>query len=421
MRNIFDQYSQPENKITHALASALNEDSKLLKSFIKEFGHKGYNLRALEIVEQKLPGEIQTSEKEAERRGLPDAWIYDDDNWSLLIESKVQAKLTKDQLNRHYKTAIRRGFDNVLVLAIDAKKPTIKLPEFCKLIYWSEIYTWLIKQSNAESNKPDWAWQVARYFEVAESQFTEDKYLTEGTLTTFTGLSFNTSTPYNYHEAKRVLKLLMNELKKEKRLEKELGINLSSNGRGAITGKASESVWDFISLKEADESDNHTAYPHFTISISRERLFALVTMPNGIKSEFRNNIIKPGYEHFHRVLEEVTNNFNKVLKLEGNAVPTIEILQRRYKTQRSTPNVDAKLVYDLRTAFNHEETPVKQQNGWLETTYQVLNPKKANTQLAIGMVFNYDQCSLVNSKDILNAIVQSWIACKPFIKNLLKK
>ena len=33
MRNIFDQYSQPENKLTHSLASCLYEDKKLLESY----------------------------------------------------------------------------------------------------------------------------------------------------------------------------------------------------------------------------------------------------------------------------------------------------------------------------------------------------------------------------------------------------
>lgn len=36
MRNVFDQYDQPENRVTHALMSALHEDAKLLKAFLRE-------------------------------------------------------------------------------------------------------------------------------------------------------------------------------------------------------------------------------------------------------------------------------------------------------------------------------------------------------------------------------------------------
>jgi len=36
LRNLFDQYSQPENRFTHALLTALNEDRKLLNAFLRE-------------------------------------------------------------------------------------------------------------------------------------------------------------------------------------------------------------------------------------------------------------------------------------------------------------------------------------------------------------------------------------------------
>ena len=35
MRNVFDQYKQPENRLTHALVSSLSEDSNLLKNFVR--------------------------------------------------------------------------------------------------------------------------------------------------------------------------------------------------------------------------------------------------------------------------------------------------------------------------------------------------------------------------------------------------
>lgn len=415
MRNVFDQYSQPENKITHALATALNEDKALLRSFIKNFGHKGSVFKSLDIIEQQLPGEEQVTEDVAESKGLPDAWIYDDNDWALLIESKVQARLTKNQITRHYKTALRYGFEKVLVLAIDVKPPSFTPPNYCKFIFWSDVYSWLIKNSTNSS----WAMQVARYFEIAETRFVEDRYLSEGTLTTFTGIPFDKDNPYNYLEAKRILKLLMKELKNESRLANELGVDLLSNGRGSITGKSGDSVWDFLPISDANQSNNHTDYPHFTVSISRERLFALVTMPHGIKTEFRNNLIKPGYDYFSEVFRELTNNLNSVIKKVPGAIPTVEVVQRRYKTQRSIPNIDALLSYDLRTAFNDKNSKVKTQPGWLDATYKVFNPKKGNTQLVVGMVFKYKNCPVLNSKKIINAVVESWIACKPFVDALV--
>ena len=64
---------------------------------------------ALEIIEQSLPGEREATEDDAEKRGLPDACIYQSDEWVLLIESMVAAPLRAGQLRRHFRTASRRG------------------------------------------------------------------------------------------------------------------------------------------------------------------------------------------------------------------------------------------------------------------------------------------------------------------------
>jgi hypothetical protein len=36
MRNIFDQYTQAENRVTHAFMTALDQDRKLLGLFLRE-------------------------------------------------------------------------------------------------------------------------------------------------------------------------------------------------------------------------------------------------------------------------------------------------------------------------------------------------------------------------------------------------
>ena len=38
MRNLFDQYTQQENRLTHALAVCLNEDRSLLGAFLRHVG-----------------------------------------------------------------------------------------------------------------------------------------------------------------------------------------------------------------------------------------------------------------------------------------------------------------------------------------------------------------------------------------------
>ena len=116
MRNIFDQYNQPENRLTHSLISCLYEDRKLLSSFIIKFCPKFFkNTSLLKIDQQTLPGTKRIEKTENQRKGLPDAIIYNEDQ-CLIIESKVSSSLTRDQLLRHENTIKRKGFDKIKLL-----------------------------------------------------------------------------------------------------------------------------------------------------------------------------------------------------------------------------------------------------------------------------------------------------------------
>lgn len=418
MRNIFDQYSQEENRLTHALVCALNEDNKLLRQFIHwTTGSMPPRSRALEIVEQRLPGEPELSEEEYNQRGLPDGWIYDQDKWSLLIESKVSASLTNDQLRRHYQTALRRGFEDITLLAIDTIEPKRKLYNGALFKQWSDIYTWLQKQANYS----DWAQKTARYMEIAEAKWTTNGYLKEGSLTTFSGIPFNEDSPYNYQEAKRLIRLVMEALRKRNELKKELKIDLSAGGRAAITGKNQDAVWDYLSLSRAGDKSAHTAYPHFTFSIKNDLVYVLVTIPNGIKSDFRSNLLKCEFEGFCDVFKRLNKNFLKVTKKAKGSMPWVEVLQRHYKSQRSTPTIDAKLAYDLRTAFDNGEKSddVKYQPLWMRATFDALKRKRGNTQIAAGVIFPYSSCEAINKPEILDRFVDVWIGCKPLVERLV--
>jgi hypothetical protein len=97
MRNLFDQYDQPENRLSHALAVCLHEDRSLLQGFLAWIGvEPPIPATKLVIAEQTVPGDAPVAEPQAERQGLPDIIIHDGAAWCVLIESKVQAPLTDD-------------------------------------------------------------------------------------------------------------------------------------------------------------------------------------------------------------------------------------------------------------------------------------------------------------------------------------
>src|SRR3990172_110798 len=109
MRNLFDQYTHPENRLTHALVSSIAHDQYLLREFIKWIkGHTFAKKEAINVIEQSLPDELEESEDEATRKGLPDSCIYTENGWILIIESKVAARVSINQLNRHINTLKNR-------------------------------------------------------------------------------------------------------------------------------------------------------------------------------------------------------------------------------------------------------------------------------------------------------------------------
>ena len=180
MRNIFDQYNQPENKLTHSLASSLHEDKKLLDSFLKTFC-KGFfkNTSDLKIEQQTIPGEIKKEFDEKQKKGLPDAIIYNEEE-CLIIESKVSSTLTQDQLSRHERTLRRRGFSRIKGIGIVVDLlPNVKLENW-KQLTWNSVYSWAHK----ETKNSEWAKKLVDYFNVLENNMVEDEYLREGSTRT---------------------------------------------------------------------------------------------------------------------------------------------------------------------------------------------------------------------------------------------
>jgi hypothetical protein len=419
MRNIFDQFLQPENRLTHALMCALHEDAQLLAAFIRWATGGTPPRGAVRVLEQSLPGEDPSTEQnEQQRRGLPDGWIHNDDGWSLLIESKIACRLEENQIRRHRWTAQKRGFTQVHVLMLVAESPDHLKDEGLRVRRWTELYLWL----KSEHRKSEWARRLHNYMDVLEAKLVTDEYLKAGTLTVFTGFPFDRKSPYNYLEAKRLLRLAMDELRQRPDLRKAFDTDTNAVGRAAITGHASSSVWDYLTLGAAANAKNFTEYPHLTLGVHREFIHAIVIVPNGIRSEFRRTLLGGGEPAFRETISKVLDQFVKRLSSVKGAVPWIELVQRRYPSQRSEPFVDALLEFDLRTAFPTASSDVKTpklQPQWLSAVFAGLSERGANLQLAVGVRFSYDQCPETKTRAILDSIAQAWISCKPLVETLL--
>lgn len=414
MRNIFDQYSQPENRITHALLTVVNEDRKLLDAFLRELVKviPPTDAAKLSISEQQFPGEEEPIIDETERRGIPDGWIFDDEGWCVFIETKVLATLTADQLIRHYRSAARRGFDTVIGVAI-APRPLLptSAPAHIKLLEWRDIYAWLKRHSSVSM----WAARAVEYLEIIETKLINSQQLVEGTLTMFSGFPFGFDRPYTYFEAKRVLVLALRELRGRKNLLDALGVNKSAPGRPAITGRHGDGIWDFLSLAPELGNFNFTKYPHLSLVINSQAVEAPITVPHAVNTTMRKNLIRLGEVGFRGIIENIVNNLNPLLLKHTGATPWFRGIQRRYPSQRATPLVDAIIEFDLRTAIPGGSPP-KAQPRWLSAAYgSFVNKENANYQISIGVRFPYDRCPELRKPEAIDLIASAWLSCKPLV------
>ena len=98
--------------------------------------------------------------------------------------------MTFDQVRRHQRTAERRDFQKIDLLALTVQETTRKLPKGTERLLWSEVYAWAKKLPSTNTVDNSWSERFTQYLEIAERKMADDSYLRNGTLTTFTGIPF---------------------------------------------------------------------------------------------------------------------------------------------------------------------------------------------------------------------------------------
>jgi hypothetical protein len=409
MRNIFDQYSQPENRLTHALVCTLSKDRRLIRPFLKwlKIGSCP-QLQGLRLVEQQIPG-VAVSGDEIGATGLPDACIFNDEGWALLVESKVQAPIRLDQLERHLKTAAHHGYENANLIVIAVNRIHADLPDRAKAVEWREVYRWFRKQAV----RSEWARMFVDYMQILESQMIAKEYLKQGTLTMFDGLCFDKDNPYTHREGKRLLRLLRDELQQRKDLQ-ELGVDPTGEGRSAITGQGFSPVWNYLSLKQAKGETQHTAFPHLSLEMNSETALAAVTVPNGVKGGFRTRLEKGGLEGFRSLIAVLEVALRPTVMRSKGAKPFICVNQRHFPSQRSAGIKDGRLDVDIRTLAGCPEAGIKCQPEWIDAIYEILTHKRANIEFGIEVHFSYC-CPVVRSRKVVDLYANTWTSLKPLL------
>ncbi len=243
-----------------------------------------------------------------------------------------------------------------------------------------------------------------------------DEYLKgEYTLTTFTGISFDTDNPYTYLAGKRFLQLAMQELRKSKALQEELGVNVGRLGRPVITGSKGNHVWDVLHFTAAGQRE-FSEFPHLTLDIERDQVRAQLTLPNSVDRQLRRRLAILGFSGLQTALSEFVQRAATLLMRDPGATPYVLVLQRRYPSQRAEPFIDARVEFDPRTAVDagHDDT-VKLQEEWLGATVAAFSKRQANLNLSFGVAFKYGKSNSLGQKSFISTVEDAWLATKPIL------
>lgn len=406
LRNVFDQYSQPENRLTHALAVFLNEEPRALREFLHLLGATPPKSARLQVLEQRVPGEqIELTDDEITARGLPDMWIQDEaGEWAVLVESKVGSTLSLPQLRRHREVGRQRGVhvERVGVITL-AESADPGLP-WTGALTWSRLYAW----ARGWSGRSAWASRFAEFLEIMEQRMTATNQLSGGTLTEFSGVAFDTDTPYDYGAAKRIIRLMTRELRRRKDLS-SAGVDTDHEGRSAIKGGTSTLVWDYLPLKAA-RGRGFTKAPHVSYSLNRDRVHAAVTIPHNLARGPLRNLEENG---FLELLRRCAQELLEVCRRSGEgARPTLELSQRHFRSRGSSGTQDAQMVFDLRTLVRRPKSKVKVEEDWARFAYELWRNRSSNMQMGVGADFPYGPATQDPGR-ILDVVAGTWLACRP--------
>lgn len=412
MRNIFDQFTVPENRLTHALMTALDCDRTLLRDFLQQIAPPMPAPRPtdIEITVQSLPGrQREVDGATADKRGIPDAWLTAADEWCLIVECKLLGEVDQDQLTRHRLAARRLNFATPRLLVIVAQGSRDLLAPADRLVEWSTVYQWL----KTHVDRSQWARWTAEYLEVLEAKMIEEGRFHYGSLTIFAGIPFSKDVPFNYLEAKRLLRLATAKLRQRPDLVEQLGVAPDLLGRGKIKDDA-EAVWDVLRLEQSRGSKQFNDCPHLTLGIRPEALEAMLTLPH----ESRKRLPPVDFEQFRRHVRVVLEAMLPLLDACPGAQPRLRAQQRHWDPRGKPAVIDAVIDFDLRALDGSGK--VKAQPQWLAAAFDAFANKSANIELQIGACFPYSHCDAVRDPSVLDAVAKAWLSCCSFMNEMVQ-
>jgi len=403
---LYDQYSNDENRLTHALLHTIGSSSLLLSRFLKNIIGISCNFSGgiFEISTQKVPNAHGDNDQE-KVESIPDAWIINEQKGiGIAIEVKdVKNNIRISQLSKHAARIHDYKKQYLLVITPDLKRPVkidvLKSKEQQKLNIvwrsWDEIYRWLskLKKSQLSKRKKD------EFLLKSMQEYLDRRREVLG----FQGVKFDKG--FNVNEAKIILNAEMEELEQiVKKPFKDL-----VRRRPTITTFSLESVWDCFGVE-----DGFTKDLHLTIGIKETYHEISMVVPNASRKPWKR--LK---EIFSGSKEE--EKLFLILEDLRKQVPHlyVEFIQRHFIAQKIGIR-DGFMEFNIDTLgkkFKNEKTKAKEFPIWYPAIKSaVLNKSKINGQIMFKARFFYNDTKDIDKPEFIKTAEKTIKAFKPLYK-----
>ena len=407
---LYDQYSNDENRLTHALLHTIGSSQSLFSRFLKDIvGISSFSAReTYEISTQKVP--FQHGDNDAKDiESIPDAWIVDGSS-KLAIAIEVKDKknsLRLNQLRGHANRIIDYQHQYLLAITPDLSEPDkieeLKRKERTKLNIvwrsWDEVYRWLMELAGKRVTRNE----KESFLVSSMQEYLERRREVLG----FQGIHFRSV--FNVSEAKDILNAEMEELKPTiQTLYKDLG-----KRRPAITTFSQESVWDCFGSEEGFNADLH-----LTLGIHEKSHHIALTVPNSAKKV---------WPRLKKVFSDEANQEQlfSILKSLRNEVPHLFIeFNQRHFVARKFGVIDGYMEFDIDTLgapFRKKDSKAKEFPVWLPAIKAaVVNKKRINGQVMFKSKFFFNETKGIDKPQFIETAKRTIKAFKPLYDFLRK-
>lgn len=409
LTSLYDQYSNQENRLTHALLHTIGSSHKIFVKFLKDFTGIRYVLGrdTYEISTQKVP--LSHVDKDPDKvDSVPDAWIVEPNNKiGIIIEVKdVSNYVKRGQLSSHLRRLSNYQHQYLVVITPDLKEPEIisSLQGSCQnrqnVIWrsWDDFYRWLFKLKNGYSSNSKEGFLIRSMLTYLQKR---------RSVLWFQGIFFTSE--FNVYEAKDILNAEMEALQGTiRRLYRNLVIR-----RPVITTMHLRSVWDCFGVEDGVTNDIH-----ITFSIHEEYHDIGIIVPNAAK---------PCWTRLRKIFsddereEELLNTLKNLRK--GAPKLFLEFSHRHFITRRKA-KWDAHLVFNIDTKgppFIKKKSKTKEFPVWYEAIKTAISKKRrVNGQLRFGVRFYFDETPNIGSPEFIKTARDTLKELKPLYSFLTK-